>query len=122
AGLTARGRSDTGGSACRPRSRARSAEADEHLAGVGPGEQVDEGLRGVLQPVAEGLVTTQSALGEPVGGPGPVLVGEVVVPADDEPAEGEVLADGLEEVARTRWRLGGVVLGDGPAQRHAPEG
>jgi 6-phospho-beta-glucosidase len=108
--------------AARALAAAAGLEADDHLAGVVAAEQVDEGGRGLVQAVDDGLGVEELALAQPAADVGDHGGRPVLVVGDDEAAQGEALADDQREVVRPGGQLGGVVVGDRPAHGDAAVG
>ena len=84
------------------------AELHEHLAEVLSLEEAEEGARGVLQALDDGLLVLETPGLDPGAGLAQELGVAVEVIADDEALHADAIADHLEEVARPR--LGRVLV------------
>src|SRR4051794_20656869 len=92
-------------------------EADEHLADVVAAEHAEEGVHRVREIVDDGALGDQLAAAQPAGYPALELRPQVLVVADDEPAQRDPLEHRLDEVVDARPGTVGVELRDHPAER-----
>src|SRR4249919_1777657 len=89
---------------CSDRARRGGRDPHHRLAGRIAAQETGEGLRGVLEPVDDGLPAADASVAHPGSDFPRHLAGPVDVAAATEAAQGEVVGDGKEEVARARRR------------------